>query len=66
MTVEAATFLANLREAGIGIVVVLHLPHPGRSPEWPGQRAMLVAVGADAGVRRVFGADAVEVWAVVR
>src|SRR5262249_2126725 len=31
LTVDPATFRANLRAAGVGIVVVLRQPHPGRS-----------------------------------
>jgi len=44
LTVDAATFRANLAAARIGIVVVVHLPHPGRSPEWPTQQAALASI----------------------
>jgi len=43
VTVEPATFRANLRAAGVGIVVVVHQPHPGRAPDWPTQHAALGA-----------------------
>jgi hypothetical protein len=44
LTVDAPTFRANLAAAGIGLVVVVHLPHPGRSPQWPTQQAALEAL----------------------
>ncbi len=40
-TVDPATFRANLRAAGIGVVVVVHQPHPGRAADWPSQHAAL-------------------------
>jgi hypothetical protein len=44
LTVDAPTFRANLAAAGIDLVVVVHLPHPGRSPQWPTQQAALEAL----------------------
>jgi hypothetical protein len=41
LTVDPPTFRANLRASGVGVVVVVHLPHPGRSIEWPTQHAAL-------------------------
>jgi len=41
LTVDAATFRANLAAADIGAVVIVHLPHPGRSATWPTQDAAL-------------------------
>jgi hypothetical protein len=45
LTVDPSTFRANLRAAGVGVVVVVHQPHPGRAPEWPTQHAALEATG---------------------
>jgi len=44
-------------------VVVIHLPHPGRSPEWPTQQAALESVG-DAVLLHRDGS--VAVWAIDR
>jgi len=41
LTVDPATFRANLRAAGVGIVVALRQPHPGRSDERPSQERAL-------------------------
>jgi hypothetical protein len=41
LTVDAPTFRANLAASGIRVVVVAHLSHPGRSPDWPTQDAAL-------------------------
>jgi hypothetical protein len=43
LTVDSTAFRANLRAAGVGIVVVLRQPHPGRSDERPGQERALQA-----------------------
>jgi hypothetical protein len=59
VTVDPATFRANLRAAGVGIVVVVHQPHPGRAPEWPTQHAALEAA-TDA--RLLHRDRAVAVW----
>jgi hypothetical protein len=45
-TVDPATLRANLAAAGVDLVVIVHQPHPGRSPAWPAQHAALAAVGA--------------------
>jgi hypothetical protein len=47
LTVDRATFRANLRDSGVNIVVVLRQPHPGRSGERPSQEIALQAL-ADA------------------
>jgi hypothetical protein len=44
LTVDAATLGANLRASGVDMVVVLRLPHPGRSGERPVHEAALAAV----------------------
>ena len=58
LTADPATFRANLADAGIGIVVILHLPHPGRSADWPTQHAALEKL-ADAKLLHRDGAAAV-------
>jgi hypothetical protein len=45
LTVHPWTLRANLAASRVGIVVVLHLPHPGRSPEWPAHAAALETIG---------------------
>jgi hypothetical protein len=59
LTVHPWRFRSNLAASGVGIVVVLHLPHPGRSPEWPTQAAALEAVG---GARLLYRDGAVGIW----
>ena len=44
LTVDPLTFRANLAASGIGIVAVIHLPHPGRAPAWPTQAAALETI----------------------
>ena len=63
LTVDPAAFRANLRASGIEIVVVIHLPHPGRSPEWPTQQAVLESVGDGVLLHRD---GSVAVWAIDR
>ena len=58
LTVDPATFFANLRAAGVGVVVVVHQPHPGRGAEWPTQHTALEAA-ADARLLHRDGATAV-------
>ena len=41
LTVDPATFRANLAASGVSVVVAVRLPHPGRSPELPAQHAAL-------------------------
>jgi len=59
LTVDPVTFRANIAGAGVGVVVVLHLPHPGRSPRWPTQHAALEAAG---GARLLHRDAATAVW----
>ena len=47
LTVDPATFRANLRASGVDVVVVVRLPHPGRAADLPMQDAALHAI-ADA------------------
>jgi hypothetical protein len=44
LAVDPPTFRANLAAAGVGLVVVVHQPHPGRSTQWPTQQAALEAI----------------------
>jgi hypothetical protein len=46
LTVDPAAFRANLTTAHVGLVVIVRLPHPGRSAVWPAQHAALEAGGA--------------------
>ena len=59
LTVAPSTFRANLGASGIGLVVVVHLPHPGRSAQWPTQQAALETI-ADA--RLLYRDAAVAIW----
>jgi hypothetical protein len=59
LTVGPSTFRANLGASGIGLVVVVHLPHPGRSAQWPTQQAALEAI-ADA--QLLYRDGAVAIW----
>ena len=59
LTDDGWTFRSNLRTSGIGVVVIVHLPHPGRSPEWPTQVAALEAWG---GARLLYRDRSVGVW----
>ncbi len=59
LTVPPAVFREHLRDAGIGLVAVVHLPHPGRSPAWPAQHAALEAAG---GARLLYRHGAVAIW----
>lgn len=58
LTVDAQTFAANLTASRMDVVAVVHLPHPGRSPEWPAQHRALEAAGA----RMLHRDGAVAVW----
>ena len=44
LTVDPATLRANLAASGVSVVVVVRLPHPGRSPELPAQHAALETI----------------------
>jgi hypothetical protein len=59
LRVSASTFLANLKAAAIDTVVVVHLPHPGRSAEWPAQQR---ALEASPRARLIARGQAVAVW----
>jgi hypothetical protein len=59
LVVDPAAFRANLAAAGVGLVVVVHLPHPGRSAAWPTQHAALEAAG---GARLLHRDAATAVW----
>ena len=59
--VDPPTFVSNLRAAGVRLVVVVHLPHPGRSVERPSQERALEASGA---ARLLSRGEAVAVWAL--
>jgi hypothetical protein len=61
VTVDPATFVSNLAAARVGIVLVLYLPHPGRSLQWPTQEA---ALEASAFARLLYRGEAVAVWAI--
>ena len=61
LAVDPPTFRANLARSGVAIVVVLRLPHPGRSPRWPTQTAALDAV---ADVRVLYRNAWLGVWRV--
>jgi hypothetical protein len=60
LTVDAPTLLANLTASRVDVVAVVHLPHPGRSPEWPQQHRALEALGA----RLLHRDGAVAIWAL--
>ena len=59
LTVDPPTFRGNLIQAGIGLVVVVHMPHPGRSPDWPSQARALEAID---GARVLYRDRAVGIW----
>jgi hypothetical protein len=59
LTVDPTTFGANLRASGIGVVVIVHMPHPGRDPAWPSQHAGIQGI---AGASRIYEDRAVSVW----
>jgi hypothetical protein len=59
--VDPVTFVSNLRRARVNVAVVLYLPHPGRSPQWPTQEA---ALEASSSARLLYRGEAVAVWAL--
>jgi hypothetical protein len=59
--VDPPTFVSNLQAAGVRLVLVVHLPHPGRSVERPSQERALEASGA---ARLLSRGEAVAVWAL--
>jgi len=58
-SVDPPTLRANLAASGVGLVVVLRLPHPGRATERPLQQAALEQI-ADA--RLLYKDAAVAIW----
>jgi hypothetical protein len=58
LTVDAPTLLVNLRASRVDVVAIVHLPHPGRSPEWPLHHRALEALGA----RLLHRDGAVAIW----
>lgn len=58
LTVDAPTLRQNLTASRVDVVVVVHLPHPGRSPEWPQQHRALETLGA----RLLHRDAAVAIW----
>jgi hypothetical protein len=62
LTVDAPTLLANLTASRVDVVAIVHLPHPGRSPEWPPQHRALESTGA----RLLHRDGAVAIWVLRR
>jgi hypothetical protein len=62
LTVDAPTLWENLTASRVDVVTVVHLPHPGRSPEWPPQHHALEALGA----RLLHRDGAVAIWTLSR
>jgi hypothetical protein len=62
LTVDAPTLWENLVASRVDVVAVIHLPHPGRSPEWPEQHRALETLGA----RLLHRDGAVAIWALNR
>jgi hypothetical protein len=58
LTVDAPTLWKNLTASRADVVAVVHLPHPGRSPEWPPQHRALEGLGA----RLLHRDGAVAIW----
>jgi len=58
LTVDPPTLWKNLTASRIDVVAVTHLPHPGRSPDWPQQHHALEALGA----RLLHRDGAVAIW----
>ena len=59
LTVDPATFRANLEASGIDVVVSIRQPHPGRPYDPPSQHAALRTI---AGPRLLFQDRAVAIW----
>jgi len=62
LTVDAPTLWENLTASRIDVVAVVHLPHPGRSLEWPPQHHALETLGA----RLLHRDGAVAIWTLSR
>jgi hypothetical protein len=58
LTVDPRRFRANLERAGVAVVVIVRLPHPGRVEGWPTQHAALETT-SDARLLHRDGATAV-------
>ena len=58
LTVDPSTLWQNLTASRVDVVAIVHLPHPGRSPEWPQQHRALEALGA----RLLHRDGAVAIW----
>ena len=63
LTVDPRTLRANLGASRVDLVVVVHLPHPGRSPRWPTQQAALETITE---ARLLYRDGAVAIWRLVR
>ena len=63
LTVPPETFVENLAASGVRVVVVVYLPHPGRSGERPSQERALEAA---AGARILYRGEAATVWEIAR
>jgi len=63
LAADPATFLQNLRAAGVHLVLVLHLPHPGRSTHRPTQEAALETAS---GAHLAYRGEAATVWTIAR
>jgi hypothetical protein len=61
--VDAAAFRENLRASRIGVVVVVHQPHPGRAATFPDQHA---ALQTDGDARLLHQDRGVAVWSLGR
>jgi hypothetical protein len=61
LAVDPATFVSNLQASRVRLVVVVHLPHPGRSAARPSQER---ALEASADARLLSRGEAVAVWAL--
>jgi hypothetical protein len=62
LTVDTPTLWENLTASRVDVVAVVHLPHPGRSPEWPQQHRALETLGA----RLLHRDGAVAIWTLSR
>jgi hypothetical protein len=59
LIVDPFTFRTSLATSYIGLVAVVHQPHPGRSAQWPAQAAVLENVR---GTRLLYRDAAVGLW----
>jgi hypothetical protein len=61
LTAPPETFVENLTASGVRVVVVVYLPHPGRSGARPSQERALEAA---AGARILYRGEAATVWEI--